>query len=173
MKRAKIFLFTCFIVASCSTPVTPPVQTPVTSVAAKSNATSTLITPDPAAGNIIGNISWLDPVKLTKTPVKTVRIEINGHSGSSPKYTVKTDADGNYSFINIEPINYGFGIYFSIPISERLCDNPEFSYTLNLEWIHYTTALKGNLWFDIIFSSQDVLANAAETVVMDFVLKCP
>ena len=175
MQNNKLFLLMVVVLVSCATPKTP-VPTPTFTqelIFPTSTAEVTSQTPDPAMGSIQGNISWLDPKTLTKLPVKTVNIELNGHSGSNPRYTVKTDPNGFYSFVNIEPINYGFGVYFSIPIGERLCDNPEFSYDVDLEWLHYTTALKGELWFDIIFSSIDVVVNPGEVVVMDFVLKCP
>jgi len=169
MKLIKLYLPVVFLVVSCSGPVTfVPAQTSTVEPTAPA-----LITPDPDMGGIEGNISWLDPLISKKIPVKTVNLELNGHSDSHPRYTIKTDPNGNYKFINIEPIKYGFGVYFSIPISERLCDNPEFTFEKDYDWRHYSTALKGELWFDIIFSTKDVEVNPGDVIVLNFVLKCP
>jgi hypothetical protein len=168
MKYTKLFPLVVILLVSCAGPMTliSP-QTPTDVVEVSGTAP---VTPDPAMGSIRGNISWADP----KQPVKTVNIELNGHSGKKPpRYTIKTDVNGNYSFINIEPNEYGFGVYFSIPLSERLCDNPVFSYDKDLGWLHYATWLKGELWFDIIFSSTDVKVEPGKTFVLDFTLKCP
>ena len=180
MKNKKLFLLIVIILSSCTTVTLSPTQTstpeptsPISTVDVN-GAASTPVKMDPAKGGIQGNISWLDPVTSTKIPVKTVNLELNGHSGSKPpRYTIKTDPDGNYKFVNIEPINYGFGVYFSIPLSERLCDNPEITYDQDFGWLHYTTWLKGELWFDIIFSSKDVVVKPGEVVILDFALKCP
>ncbi len=175
MQYNKLYLLMVLILVSCAAPETPAPTPTFTQepIFPTSTVEVTSQTPDPATGSIQGNISWLDPATSTRLPVKTVNIELNGHSGSNPRYTAKTDSNGFYSFVNIEPIKYGFGIYFSIPISERRCDNPEFSYDVDLDWLHYATALKGELWFDIIFSNTDVAVKPGEVVVMDFVLKCP
>jgi len=124
-------------------------------------------------GNIEGNISWSDPIKPAKVPITNVNIEINGHSGNNPRYTTKTDANGYYTFVNIEPINYGIGIYLNLTISERLCESPEYLYSQDLGWLHYATALREDIWYDILFSNEDIMVNPGETVVIDFGLKCP
>jgi len=124
-------------------------------------------------GNIEGNISWLASIKSTRVPISNVNIEINGHSDTAPRYTTKTDLNGNYIFINIEPIEYGFGIFLNLPINKRLCEAPEYLYSKDLGWLHYATALRGDIWYDILFSNQDVMVSPGKTVVIDFVLKCP
>lgn len=172
MKCSKLILLIVLLLASCSAPaITTPTQTSLPEPTADVIAiTSIPVTPDPSMGSIQGNILWSD----TDVPVSTVNLELNGHSGSKPpRYTTKTDPNGFYAFVNIEPNEYGFGVYFSIPISERKCDNPEFIYDQDFGWLHYTTWLKGELWFDIIFSSMDIKVNPGETVVLDFALKCP
>lgn len=102
-----------------------------------------------------------------------MNLELNGHSGSYPRYTAKTDADGHYVFANIEPNDYGLGIYFNLPVDKRMCDAPEYEFNRDLGWLHYATALRGDIWYDILFSSEDVTVLAGQTVFVDFVLKCP
>lgn len=180
MKYRKLFLLVILVSVSCAAPATPaPTQaftqepaTP-TSIFEVSGTAPIPVNIDPAMGNIDGNISWLDPIKSTNVPISNVNIEINGHSGSNPRYTTKADLNGHYTFVNIEPMNYGFGIYFNLPISERLCEAPEYLFSKDLGWLHYATALRGDIWYDILFSNKDVIVNPGEVVVLDFVLKCP
>src|SRR5688572_1830333 len=124
-------------------------------------------------GNIEGDLSWLDASISTSTPIKRVNLEINGHSGKHPRYTAKVDQKGHFIFANIEPGDYGFGIYINVPFTERLCEAPEYIYGTDLGWLHYATWLKGDVWYDILFSNTDVVVAPGETVVLDFVLKCP
>ncbi len=176
MKHKKLFLLIVILLSSCKTVKILPPSTPtlqpgaLLSTMEVSDITPTTGKLDPSKGGIQGNVTWAG----SNEPVKTVNIELNGHSGDKPpRYTVKVDSNGNYEFVNIEPINYGFGVYFSIPISERRCDVPEFTYDQDYGWLHYTTWLKGDLYFDIIFSGRDVKVEPGETVVLNFALKCP
>ncbi len=160
MKYKKLFLLIVILLSSCKTVKILPTSTStlqpgaLVSTMEVSDITPTTVELDPSKGGIQGNVSWLDSSTSAKTPVKTVNLELNGHSGNKPpRYTVKTDPNGDYQFVNIEPINYGLGVYFSLPLGERLCENPEFSYDVDMGWLHYATWLKGELWFDIIFSS--------------------
>ena len=180
MKYTKLSLLVVLLLVSCAAPATPAptpafTQEPTSLISTGdvSNTTPIPITIDPAMGNIEGNIAWLDPIKSTKVPIHNVNIEINGHSGSTPRYTTKTDLNGHYTFVNIEPIQYGFGIYLNLPISERLCEAPEYIYSEDLGWLHYATALRGDIWYDILFSTKDVMVNPGDIAVLDFELKCP
>ena len=175
MKYTKLFLLVILVLVSCTAPATlAPTQEPTSSITLSdvSGTAPIPVTIDPAMGNIEGNISWLDPAKSTKVPISNVNIEMNGHSGSTPRYITKTDLNGHYTLVNIEPIQYGVGIYFNLSISERLCETPEYLYSKDLGWLHYATALKGDTWYDILFSNEDVMVHPGEIVVMDFELKC-
>lgn len=174
MKYTKLFLLVVPILASCATPTTPaPTQTFTPEPTSPSSTSPIPVTIDPAMGSIEGTISWADSLKSTGEPVSNVNIELNGHSSSTPRYKTKNDLNGHYKFVNIEPVNYGVGVYFNLPISERRCENPEFIYGQDLGWLHYATALRRDIWYDVIFSSKDITVDPGETVVMDFVLKCP
>ena len=174
MKYTKLFLLIVFVLASCAAPASPaPTQTFTQEPTHPSSTVPIPVTIDPAMGSIEGTISWADSLESTGDPVGNVNIELNGHSSSTPRYKIKNDLNGHYKFVNIEPINYGVGVYFNLPISQRRCENPEFIYGQDLGWLHYATALRRDIWYDVIFSSKDITVNPGETVVMDFVLKCP
>ena len=178
MKYMKLFLLVVLVLASCASPMTPaPTQTitqePTTTIP-NVNSTATIpVTIDPTLGSIEGTISWADSLESPGGPVGNVNIELNGHSSSTPRYKIKNDLNGHYKFVNIEPINYGVGVYFNLPISQRRCEDPEFIYGQDLGWLHYATALREDIWYDVIFSSTDLTVKPGEPVVMDFVLKCP
>jgi len=176
MKYTKLFLLVVPILASCTAPVTPTqvfTEEPTTTIP-DINSTATIpVTIDPAMGSIEGTISWADSLESAGDPVGNVNIELNGHSSSTPRYKIKNDLNGHYKFVNIEPIDYGVGVYFNLPISQRRCEDPEFIYGQDLGWLHYATALREDIWYDVIFSSKDLIVGPGETVVMDFVLKCP
>ncbi len=178
MKYTKLFLLVVPILASCAAPVTPSpthafTEEPTTSIPDIISTATIPVTIDPAMGSIEGTISWADYLESTGEPVGNVNIELNGHSSSTPRYKIKNDLNGHYKFVNIEPVNYGVGLYFNLPISQRRCEGPEFIYGQDLAWLHYATALRKDIWYDVIFSSTDLTVNPGETVVMDFVLKCP
>jgi hypothetical protein len=178
MKYTKLFLLVVFVLASCAAPVTPsPTQTfmqePTISSPDVISTATIPVTIDPAMGSIEGTISWADSLESTSEPVGNVNLELNGHSSSTPRYKIKNDLNGHYKFVNIEPVNYGVGVYFNLPISQRRCEDPEFIYGQDLGWLHYATALREDIWYDVIFSSKDLTVKPGETVVMDFVLKCP
>ena len=178
MKYTKLSLLVVFVLASCAAPATPsPIQTltqePTTTLLEETSTATIPVTIDPAMGSIEGTISWADSLESTGDPVGNVNLELNGHSNSTPRYKIKNDPNGHYKFVNIEPINYGVGVYFNLPISQRRCEDPEFIYGQDLGWQHYATALREDIWYDVIFSSKDLTVKPGETVVMDFVLKCP
>ena len=180
MKYMKLFLLVVPVLAACAAPATPETTQIFTQISTapisitEVNSTALIpVTIDPALGSIEGTISWADTLKSTGEPVSNVNIELNGHSSSTPRYKIKNDLNGHYKFVNIEPVSYGVGVYFNLPISQRRCENPEFIYGQDLGWLHYATALKRDIWYDVIFSSKDITVNPGETVVMDFVLKCP
>ena len=180
MKYTKLFLLVFPILTACAAPATSVptqifTQEPTTqlSMSAVSSTASIPVTIDSAMGIIEGTISWGDSLESTGDPISNVNIELNGHSSSTPRYKMKNDLSGHFKFVNIEPVNYGVGLYFNLPISARRCEDPEFIYGQDLGWLHYATALRKDIWYDIIFSSEDLTVNPGETVVMDFVLKCP
>jgi hypothetical protein len=176
MKYTNLVLLAVLFLASCAAPVTvsPTSTLPSLTNTMDANVPPTVtVTPDPALGAIKGNISWFDSATFRKIPIKNVNLQIDGHTGSNPpKYKAGTDLNGNYRFSNVEPVDYGFGIYFNVPIDERLCEGPEFQFDTDLNWLHYATS-KGSAVFDIIFSSTDFTVSAGEVVALDFVLKCP
>src|SRR5688500_9104500 len=124
MNYTKLFLLVIPVLVSCASPATPaPTQTftqePTTpiSISEVSGTAPIPVTIDPAMGSIEGTISWADSLKSTGEPVSNVNIELNGHSSSTPRYKMKNDLNGHYKFVNIEPVNYGVGVYFNLPIS--------------------------------------------------------
>ena len=144
MKYTKLFLLVFPVLASCAAPTTPaPTQaftqeaTAPISIADVSSTAPIPVTIDPAMGSIEGTISWANSLKSTGEPVSNVNIELNGHSSSTPRYKIKNDLNGHYKFVNIEPVNYGVGVYFNLPISQRRCEDPEFIYGQDLGWLHY------------------------------------
>ena len=174
MKNFKRLLLVIPVLAACASPATPATRPPVTprpttvyigSVAPRQESTS--------KGNLEGAISWLTNDGQTKVPVQHVNLELNGHSDPNPRYTTRTDQNGHYAFEDIEPNNYGLGIYLNLPVGERLCEAPEYQYTHDLDWLHYATALRGEIWYDILFSSKDVTVDPGEIIFLDLVLKCP
>ena len=117
MKYTKLFLLVVPILAACAAPATPaPTQTftqePTISIPDVTSTTTIPVTIDPALGSIEGTISWADSLESTGEPVGNVNLELNGHSNSTPRYKIKNDPNGHYKFVNIEPINYGVGVYF-------------------------------------------------------------
>jgi len=180
MKHIKSLLLIVLMLDSCARPAattpTPTFTQELTSPKSTPDVSATApvsVTPDTAMGKIEGNISWSIPTSSAQVPVSSVNLKISGHSGSYPSYKTSVDLNGHYSFPNIEPMNYGIGIFFNLPIGERLCENPEFHSDNDLDWLHYATALRGDIWHDILFSNKDVNVNAKEVFVLDFVLKCP
>jgi hypothetical protein len=179
MKYTNLFLLLVSILASCGAPATPaPTQTFTQESTPKSileitGTPAVTVTPDPEMGNIEGDFSWLESSTSTSVPIKGINLKINGHTGSYPRYATEVDQNGHFRFSNIEPGKYGFGIYLNLPISERRCEAPEYIYGTDLDWLHYSTWLRGDIWHDIIFSSVDVTVDPGKTVVLNFVLECP
>lgn len=178
MKYTKLFLLVFPVLSACAAPATPaPTQTftqePTISSTNVMSTAAIPVTIDPSLGSIEGTISWADSLESNGDPVGNVNLELNGHSNSTPRYKMKNDLNGHYKFVHIEPVNYGVGVYFNLPISQRRCEDPEFLYGQDLGWLHYATALRKDIWYDVIFSSKDLTVKPGETVVMNFVLKCP
>jgi hypothetical protein len=169
VKYVNLFLLLVPILASCGAPATPT----FTQESTPSSILELTGTPDPGVGNIEGSFSWLKSSTSTRVPIKGINLKISGHTGSYPRYTTELDQNGHFEFSNIEAGKYGFGIFLNLPISERRCEAPEYIYSTDLEWLHYATWLRGDIWHDIIFSSVDVTVDPGKTVALDFVLKCP
>ncbi|MBI5824896.1 MAG: carboxypeptidase regulatory-like domain-containing protein [Chloroflexi bacterium] len=178
MKCAKLLALAVLFLASCAAPETvTPTQTftsaPSTSTPSAGGTPTRTITPDPAMGSIEGDLSWWMSSTSAALPISGVNLEINGHTGNNSRYTARTDPNGHFKFANVEPADYGFGVYLNLQISERQCDAPEYVYGMDLKWVHYATWLKADIWYDILFSSVDVTVNPGEVVKLGFVLKCP
>ncbi len=184
MKYQKLFLLVVLFLTACAAPATI-----IPSAAPTFAATSTLpsstnipqafgtptltVTPDAELGTVEGHFSWAQPNKSESLPIPEVTVQLDRHSGDYLKYKVKTESDGHFVFANIEPGQYGFGIYMNLQLSERQCDAPEYVYSQDLGWQHYASWLKIDVFYDVIFSSVDITVNPGEVVVLDFVLKCP
>lgn len=181
MRYIKFFLPAVLFLVSCTAPAvdlaTPTVAAtstfPPSSETPKVLGTSTLtVTPDAALGTVEGHFLWSQPNTSETLPIPEVTVQLDRHSGDYLKYKVKTEADGHFVFANIEPGQYGFGIYMNLQLSERQCDSPEYVYSQDLGWQHYASWLKIDVFYDVIFSSTDIPVNPGEMVVLDFVLKC-
>ena len=178
MKHTKLFLLITILLASCAT-LTPvatvtPTSTPLSFTATpEAGGTPTLtVTPDVSLGTVEGHFSWSQPDAENSMPIPEVTVQLDRHSGEYLKYKVKTESDGHFVFANVEPGQYGFGIYMNLQLSERKCDAPEYVYSRDLGWQHYASWLKIDVFYDVIFSSTDITVNPGEVVVLDFVLKC-
>lgn len=180
MKNIILFLLVVPLLVSCAALATPAATLTVSleptaeiSTEVVSSTAPIPMTMNPAMGNIEGKISWLTSNDSNEVPISRVNLELNGHSEPNPRYTAKTDDNGYFSFVNIEPMQYGIGVYFNLAVAERLCEAPVYQYSQDLGWLHYATALKGDIWYDILFSNEDVVIEPGETVVLDFRLNCP
>ncbi|MBK8782045.1 MAG: carboxypeptidase regulatory-like domain-containing protein [Anaerolineales bacterium] len=178
MKQTKISLLVVVLLASCAAP-TPattvtPTSTPLSfTTIPEAGGTPTLtVTPDASLGTVEGHFSWSQPDTETTLPIPEVTVQLDRHSGEYLKYKVKTESDGHFVFANIEPGQYGFGIYMNLQLDERQCDAPEYVYSRDLGWQHYASWLKIDVFYDVIFSSTDITVNPGEVVVLDFALKC-
>lgn len=180
MKHKKLLLFLVIFLASCAAPATlAPTSTPASTLRPSTKTpeavgTPTLtVTPNSAMGTVEGHFSWSQAESPDSIPINGVTLQLDRHSGDSLKYKVKSGADGHFVFANIEPGDYGFGIYMNLQLSERQCDAPEYIYGRDLGWQHYATWLKVDVFYDVLFSSIDITVNPGDVVILDFVLKCP
>lgn len=184
MRYTKFFLLAVLFLASCVAPATAvatpiPTFVPISTFSPSTDApevfgTPTLtVTPDAALGTVEGHFSWSQPNASESLPIPEVTVQLDRHSGDYLKYKVKTESDGYFVFANVEPGQYGFGIYMNLQLSERQCDAPEYVYSRDLGWQHYASWLKIDVFYDVIFSSTDITVNPGDVVVLDFVLKCP
>ena len=159
---------------ACAAPVTKTATIePPSATATTDNSTPTLtVTPDATMGTVKGNIIWTYSDSQDTPPVPDVTFQMDRHTGDYLKYKARSDANGQYIFANIEPGSHGFGIYLNLQIKERKCDAPDFESTTDLKWVHYSTWTKVDVWYDVIFSSEDFTIEPGQTVVLDFHLKC-
>lgn len=159
------------LLTACAAPATTtPAQTftPEPTAAINDNAT-----PDPAMGTVEGKITWRLSNSADHSAVPDVTFQLDRHSGEYLKYKVQSQADGGYTFANVEPGEYGFGVYLNLKLDERSCGAPEFIPSKDLQWVHYSTWSKVDVWYDIIFSEVDITVKPGETVTLNFQLKCP
>jgi len=169
--RFLLYPFLILALTACAAPDTPtPTVTPEPLPTAGIIDNAAL---DPALGNVQGSITWLLPNSADNPPVPDVTFQLDRHSGEYLKYKVQSQADGYYVFANIEPGEYGFGVYLNLKLDERSCGAPEFTSSKDLQWVHYSTWSKVDVWYDIIFSEADITVKPGETVTLDFQLKCP
>jgi hypothetical protein len=177
--RLTLSLFLILILTACAAPATSaPTQTStpeaIEATATIDNSTPTLtVTPDAAMGNVQGSITWLPSGTTETPPVPEVTFQLDRHNGDYLKYKSRSEANGQYVFANIEPGEYGVGIYLNLRLSERICDAPEFTSSMDLKWEHYSTWNKVDVWYDVIFSDVDITVKPGETLTIDFQLKCP
>lgn len=184
MRYTKFFLLAVLFLASCVAPATAvatpiPTFVPISTFSPSTDAPEVLgtptltVIPDAALGTVEGHFSWSQPNASESLPIPEVTVQLDRHSGDYLKYKVKTESDGYFVFANVEPGQYGFGIYMNLQLSERQCDAPEYVYSRDLGWQHYASWLKIDVFYDVIFSSTDITVNPGDVVVLDFVLKCP
>jgi hypothetical protein len=177
MKYTKLFVLVVFVLTAVLTAcvtVSTPVPTAMPTHTPEAGGTPTLtVTPDSAKGTIEGRFSWSQSKEPNSVPMPGVTLQLDRHSGEYIKYKVKTEADGHYVFANIEPGNYGFGIYLNLQLSERVCEHPEYIHSQDLGWTHYATWLKIDVYYDVLFSSTDITVKPGDVVVLDLELKCP
>ncbi|MBE0668953.1 MAG: carboxypeptidase regulatory-like domain-containing protein [Anaerolineales bacterium] len=180
MKYTKLFLLAVFLLTACTVPATEtPASIPTLTMQPSTNTpevdgTPTLtVTPDVSMGTVEGHFTWLLPASSGSAPISEVTVQLDRHSGEYLKYKVRTEADGRFVFANVEPGEYGFGIYMNLQLGERQCDAPEYVFSQDLGWQHYASWLKIDVFYDVLFSSTDISVTPGKTVVLDFVLKCP
>jgi hypothetical protein len=191
MMHKKLALLVVIVLASCAAPVTeapvptfPPTSTftlaatstsapAVDSTPTAAVSPTVTVTPDPSMGTVKGDFSWLNSETSQPLPINAVTLQLDRHTGGYIKYKVKSGPDGHFEFSNIEPGEYGFGIYMNLQIKERQCESPEYIFSRDLKWLHYATGLKIDVWYDVLFSSVDITVKPGDVVVLDFGLKCP
>ena len=145
----------------------PPSTTIIVDTKDVSQSNTTL---DPSKGHIEGNISWVNPQK----PIENVAIQSYEAGSSTPKQETKTDAKGYYKFVNIEPIEYGFGITVITPSNEKVCTSPEVLFDVDLEWFHYARDYNNNnQGVDIWQSINLAKVEAGKIIYVDAILKFP
>lgn len=170
------FIVILFLTA-CAAPATPtPTQTstPEPAKPTQEIGTPTLtVTPDPLLGTVIGSLTWLPSGSSEVQPIPNVTLQLDRHSGEYLKYKVRSGADGTFMFSNVEPGDYGFGVYLNLQLGERKCEAPEYIYSRDLEWVHYASWGKIDVWYDVIFSSKDITVQPGEPQELNFQLKCP
>lgn len=177
--RFTLSLFLILILTACAAPATPaPTQTStpeaIEATATIDNSTPTLtVTPDAAMGSVEGTITWLPADTNETLPVPEVTFQLDRHNGEYLKYKVRSEANGHYVFANIEPGDYGVGMYLNLRLGERKCPAPEFTSSMDLKWEHYSTWSKVDVWYDVIFSDVDITVKPGETITIDYQLKCP
>ncbi len=173
MKYAKLLLLVVFTLTAC-VKVSTPVPTSTLTHTPEAGGTPTLtVTPDSAKGAIEGRFFWSQSKEPNSLPIPGVTLQLDRHSGEYLKYKVQTEPDGHYIFANIEPGNYGFGIYLNLQLTERQCEHPEYVYGLDLGWQHYATWLKIDVYYDVLFSKTDITVEPGDVVILDLELKCP
>ncbi|GAB4399848.1 MAG: hypothetical protein OHK003_24750 [Anaerolineales bacterium] len=170
--RLLLYPFLILLLTACAAPAA---STPTAALEPLPTHTASLptVTPNPNLGKVEGRITWLFSDSPDTPPVPDVTFQLDRHSGDYLKYKAKSQADGYYVFANVEPGEYGFGVYLNLKLDERSCGAPEFTYSKDLQWVHYSTWSKVNVWYDIIFSEVDIAVKPGETITLDFQLKCP
>ncbi|MFN8381179.1 MAG: hypothetical protein U0V02_04530 [Anaerolineales bacterium] len=179
MKFPKLLFLSILFLASCAAPATEvPTSTPTFTPLPSTNTpeiggTPTLtVTPDASKGTVEGHFVWSLSGATTSEPINGVTVQLDRHNGEYLKYKVKTESDGHFVFANVEPGEYGFGVYMNLQLSERQCDTPTYVYGQDLGWQHYASWLKIDVFYDVLFSSTDITVKPGDVEVLDFTLKC-
>jgi hypothetical protein len=166
--RFSLILALLLFLTACTTPASVKTSTPEPQITIQAT-----FTPDPAMGTVSGKLMWLPSGSSESLPVPNVTLQLERHSDDYLKYKSRSDAEGRYEFSNVEPGSYGIGVYLNLQLGERKCDAPEYVYSRDLEWVHYASWGRVDVWYDVIFSSKDITVKLGETVELDFTLKCP
>lgn len=172
--RLPFSLMLILFLTACAAPAPTQTSTPEAPTAVQETLTPTItVTPNANLGTVEGNLYWLPSGSSEALPVPDVTLQLDRHTGDYLKYKARSDAGGHFRFSNVELGSYGFGVYLNLQLGERKCDAPEYVYSRDLGWVHYASWGRIDVWYDIIFSSQDITIQPGETIELDFTLKCP
>lgn len=174
MKRLFLNFILILFLTACAAPdaLMQKTSTPRATAIRKTQTPTLTVTPDATLGIVKGTLIW-QPSTSESLPVPDVTLQLERHTGEYLKYKSRTDAQGQFVFTNVEAGEYGIGLYMNLQLGERKCDAPEYTYSRDLKWVHYASWGKVDVWYDVIFSSEDITIQLGETVVLDFTLKCP
>lgn len=114
---------------------------------------------------IKGRLFWEAP--LANAPVDLVTLE-----SSEPYASTITDAEGNFSFSNLEPFSPVFGLGVDITVADWKCSKPDL---LDETWFWTARAYQYGenevrIWLQ---SYEEIKIPTGELIQMDIELKCP
>ncbi len=128
-------------------------------------ATQTPIPLDASKVFIEGKLSWGYP--LANAPIDLVVLE-----NADPYASTVTDAEGIFSFSELEPFNPVFGLGVDIPVAEWKCQKPDL---LDETWFWTAHAYqyeenKVRIWLQ---SYEELIVPSGILIQMSIDLKCP